>query len=247
MPDKNRGGAGGEEGAGPSAPALPALPPAGGLSYVVCGEPLLKAEYLDGLVGLHCSAQAGEGFPGARECGPVVYMDFDLMYGGFARAGMASRQPGGMLHVRPAGREEAGRALARAVSVVSAGVATVIVDTLNGLYDAVGDTGEYVRQADAAIMMLAMAAGSTRSRVVVACVARPHRDGAWALMPGRRRLAAAAACTGGQGRAASLLHLVRGSAGPMIRPACARAAAAAGNAVDDSAVDAAARMRPTAL
>lgn len=245
MPDKNRGGAGGEEGAGP-----PALPPAGGLSYVVCGEPLLKAEYLDGLVGLHRSAQAVEGAPGARECGPVVYLDFDLMYGGFARAGMASRQPGGMLHVRPAGREEAGRALARAVSAVSAGVATVIVDTLNGLYCAVGDTGKAVRRADAAIMMLAMAAGSTRSRIVVACVARPHRGGTWSLLPGRRRLAAVPACTDGQGRAASLLHLVRGSAGPVIRAAgtWAAAAAAAGSAADDSAAAAAAaRMRPTAL
>lgn len=241
MPDKNRGGAAGEEGAGPSAPALP---PAAGLSYVVCGEPLLKAEYLDGLVGLHRSAQAGEGAAGAKECGPVVYMDFDLMYGGFARAGMASRQPGGMLHVRPAGREEAGRALAQAVSFVSAGVATVIVDTLNGLYGAVGDTGKAVRRADAAIMMLAMAAGSTRSRVIVACIARPHRDGTWSLLPGRRRLAAAPACAGGQGRAASLLHLVRGSAGPVIQTASARDAAAGGGG---GSAAAATRMRPTAL
>lgn len=219
MPNKNGGGGGGGI----------YLPPAGGLSYVVCGEPLLKAEYLDGIVGLYGSVQAGEGGGGgAGGHGPVVYMDFDMMYGGFVGAGMASRQPGGMLHVRPGGGAGARSALVQAVSAVSAGAATVIVDTLNGLYGVAGDTSRAVQRADASIMMLAMAASSTRSRIIVACVAEPHGDGTWSLLPGRRKLAAVSMCAGSRGRvgegAASLLHLVRGRAGPVVGPVPAAAA-----------------------
>jgi len=239
LPDKNGGGGGGGI----------CLPPAGRLSYVMCGEPLLKAEYLDSLVGLHGSDQAGKKSPGARGRGPVVYIDFDMMYGGFAGAGMASRRPGGMLHVKPDGGAGARRALGQAVSAVSAGAATVIIDTLNGLYDLAGDTNGAVRRADASIMMLAMAASSTRSRIVVACVAEPHRDGAWYLLPGRRRLAAASACAG-NGRGASLLQLMRGRAGLVIGGGGGGGGAGGrgrANGSVQAAATAATRLRQTAL
>ena len=243
MPDKNGGGGGGGI----------CLPPAGRLSYVMCGEPLLKAEYLDSLVGLHGSVQAEKKSSGAQGCGPVVYIDFDMMYGGFAGAGMASRRPGGMLHVKPDGGAGARRALGQAVSAVSAGAATVIIDTLNGLYDMAGDTNGAVRRADASIMMLAMAASSTRSRIVVACVAEPHRDGAWYLLPGRRRLAAASARAGngqGRGRGASLLQLMRGRAGLVIGGGGWSGGTEGGRRANGSAraaATAAARLSQTAL
>ena len=187
MPVKNSGG-GGE-----SAPVPPA-----GLSYVVCGEPLLKAEFLDGLAG---------------RCGNTVYIDLDMMYGGFLRAGMAAatataalrRRPGGLLHIRAAGGDEARAALGRAVSAVSdGGEATVVIDTLNGLHEAGGGASGGERQAEAAIMLLAMAARHTSSRIVVACIAE-RRGREWRLLPGGRRLPVAARNDG-----AAWLRLVRG-------------------------------------
>ena len=177
MPVKNSGG-----------PGLPA-----GLSYVVCGDPLLKAEYLGGLAG---------------QQGDTVYIDLDMMYGGFLRAGAAPAPPRGLLRIGAAGGEEARRALGRAVSAVSSGgPATVVIDTLNGMYDAAGGSSRGEAGADASIMILAMAARHTSSRIVVACIAEQRGGGAgeWHLLPGRRKLPIVA---GGGG--ASWLRLVRG-------------------------------------
>ena len=179
MPDKNSGG----DGAAP-------LPPAG-LSYVVCGEPLLKAEFLDGL---------------ARRCGSAVYIDLDMMYGGFLRAGMAAAAgppAGGPLHIRAAGGAAARAALGQAVSAVSARSSTVVIDTLNGMYDAAGGTPAGEARADAAVMILAMAARHTSSRIVVACIAE-RRGQEWYLRPGGRRL------PGAGGGGAAWLRIVRG-------------------------------------
>lgn len=179
MPDKNSGGE----------PAGAPLPPAG-LSYVVCSEPLLKAEFLDGL---------------ARRCGRAVYIDLDMMRGGFLRAGMAGPAPAGALHIAAADGGAARRALGRAVSAVSAGApTTVLIDTLNGMHDMAGGGRGGDARADASIMMLAMAAAHTSSRVVVACIAE-RRGGEWRLRPGGRRLPVAA---GGGG--AAWLRIVRG-------------------------------------
>lgn len=179
MPDKNSGGRAAE------AP----LPPAG-LSYVVCGEPLLKAEFLDGL---------------ARRCGSAVYIDLDMMRSGFLRAGTAAPAADGLLHIAAADGAAARRALGRAVSALSAGApATVLIDTLNGMRDMAGGERGGDARADAAIMMLAMAAAHTSSRVVVACIAE-QRGGEWRLRPGGRRLPVEA---GGGG--AAWLRIVRG-------------------------------------
>lgn len=181
MPVKNSGGDAG----------LPA-----GLSYVVCGEPLLKAEFLGRLAG--------------RDGNDTVYIDLDMMYGGFLRAGMAPAPAGGLVHIGASRGEEVRGALGRAVSAVSSGgPRTVIIDTLNGMYDAAAGMPGGDARADASVMILAMAARHTSSRVVVACVAEPGRgarEGGWYLMPGRRRLPMPAADTGG----ASWLRLARG-------------------------------------
>lgn len=178
LPVKNSGGAG-----------LPA-----GLSYVVCGDPLLKAEFLGGLAG---------------QRGDTVYIDLDMMYGGFLRAGVAPAPPaGGLLRIAAAGGEETRRALGRAVSAVSTGgPATVIIDTLNGMYDAAGGASRGEAGADASVMILAMAARHTASRVVVACIAeqRGGEEGEWYLLPGRRKLPVVA-----EGGGAAWLRLVRG-------------------------------------
>ena len=181
MPVKNSGG-------GSEIPA--------GLSYVVCGDPLLKAEYLGGLAG---------------QQGDTVYIDLDMMYGGFLRAGMAPAAPasGGLLRIGAAGWEEVRGALGRAVSAVSSGgPTTVVIDTLNGMYDAAGGTSRGEAGADASIMILAMAARHTSSRVVVACIAEQRGGGGageWYLLPGRRKLPVVA-----EGGGAAWLRLVRG-------------------------------------
>lgn len=180
MPDKNSGGGAAEE----------PLPPAG-LSYVVCGEPLLKAEFLDGL---------------ARRCGSAVYIDLDMMRSGFLRAGTASAPAAdGLLHIAAADGAAARRALGRAVSALSAGApTTVLIDTLNGMRDMAGGERGGDTRADAAIMMLAMAAAHTSSRVVVACIAE-RRGAEWRLRPGGRRLPVEASAGG-----AAWLRIVRG-------------------------------------
>lgn len=181
--DKSHGGAG----------AAAAALPAGRLSSVVCGDPLLKASFLGAVA-------SGAG-------APVLYLDFDLMYSGLLAAGELRAPPGLRLY-RP-GRAELPGALREVLGEISGRASVVVVDSLNGLVSAVGGAGAG-RLAASYLMMLDFVARTTGTRAVAASVARDRGGGDWALSPTGRRAPAAGT--------AARMHLRRAGAGAELLP-----------------------------
>ena len=162
MMDKNHGGAGGKgSGRGgrppPSAPSHAGLlarrltgreaPP---LSGILCTGAAAKTRFL--------RAAAG------AAAGSVLYMDTDLLYAGCARAGLGGIRDRTTL-VCP-DQDTWHRDLASAISASSAGRMTVIIDSLNGIYEMYGGA-DSAMTANTHIMALASLAGQAGSAVIV--------------------------------------------------------------------------------
>lgn len=159
--DKNHSGAGGKEfGQGQPSPSAPShaellarrltgrkAPP---LSVILCTGAAAKTRFL------RTAADA--------TAGPVLYMDTDLLYAGCARAGLGRIRDCTTL-VCP-DRDTWHRDLASAISASSVGRMTVIIDSLNGIYEMYGGA-DSAMTANAHIMALASLAGQAGSAVIV--------------------------------------------------------------------------------
>lgn len=161
MMDKNHGGAGGRESRqgqpSPSAPSHAELlarrltgqeaPP---LSVILCTGAAAKTRFL------RTAADAA--------AGSVLYMDTDLLYAGCARAGLGRIRDCTTL-VCP-DQDTWHSDLASAISASSAGRMTVIIDSLNGIYEMYGGA-DSAMTANTHIMALASLAGQAGSAVIV--------------------------------------------------------------------------------
>ena len=166
--DKNHGGAdGGESGQGQSSPAPShaellarrltgrKAPP---LSVILCTGAAAKTRFL------RTAADAA--------AGSVLYMDTDLLYAGCARAGLGRIRDCTTL-VCP-DQDTWHRDLASAISESSAGRMTVIIDSLNGIYEMYGGP-DSAMTANTHIMALASLAGQAGSAVIVGARVRRRR------------------------------------------------------------------------
>lgn len=110
--------------------------------------------------------------------GGAHYLDIDMMYSGYAEAGMLggrAERPG------PGGLRGA---LAAAVEAAARG-RTVVIDSLNGLCLAMGPgSGSY---AESYTMLLSCAARASGARAFLMAVAR-ESGGSWVLRPGGERV-----------------------------------------------------------
>ena len=159
MMDKNHGGAGGGESGReqPSAPSHAELlarrltgqeaPP---LSVILCTGAAAKTRFL------RTAADAA--------AGSVLYMDTDLLYAGCAGAGLGRIRDCTAL-VCP-DQDTWHSDLASAISASSAGRMTVIIDSLNGIYEMYGGA-DSAMTANTHIMALASLAGQAGSAVIV--------------------------------------------------------------------------------
>jgi len=161
MMDKNHGGAGGKEfGQGQPSPPAPShaellarrltgreAPP---LSVILCTGAAAKTRFL------RTAADAA--------AGPVLYMDTDLLYAGCAGAGLGRIRDCTTL-VCP-DQDTWNRDLASAISASSTGRMTVIIDSLNGIYEMYGGA-DSAMTANTHIMALASLAGQAGSAVIV--------------------------------------------------------------------------------
>ena len=160
--DKNHGGAGRKESERegrplPSAPSHAELlarrltgreaPP---LSVILCTGAAAKTRFLRTAAG--------------AAAGSVLYMDTDLLYAGCARAGLGRIRDCTTL-VCP-DQDTWHRDLASAISASSAGRMTVIIDSLNGVYEMYGGA-DSAMTANTHIMALASLAGQAGSAVIV--------------------------------------------------------------------------------
>ncbi len=201
MMDKNYDGADGKEsgqGQSPSAPTHTELlarrltgreaPP---LSVILCTGAAAKTRFL-------CTAADAA-------AGSVLYMDTDLLYAGCTRAGLGRIRDCTTL-VCP-DRDTWHRDLASAISASSAGRMTVIIDSLNGIYEMYGGA-DSAMTANTHIMALASLAGQAGSAVIVGARVRRRVDmrakgfggsggsgsgeaataGEWVLHPGGRQV-----------------------------------------------------------
>ncbi len=140
------------------------------LNCILYTEPLVKASFLARLI---------------RASGtPIHYVDTDLLYSGLVSSGILRGE--GRTHVyRPDGaqlRETLGTVLGRLCHERVA----VIIDSLNGLYGML-DGADGGRLINSYIMLLGLAARTTRSQIIIAGMAR-ERDGAHVLSPTGRQI-----------------------------------------------------------
>ncbi len=140
-------------------------------SSVLCSEPLLKASFLDCVIGV---ADV-----------PVHYLDFDLLYSGLVASGMLQKRKNLRVY-RPAGPELQGT-LKAVLEKIADGRSVVIIDSLNGFYN-VFDERDSGRLINSYIMLLVLAAQHTDSRIILASIARINEKNRWVLSPTGRQV-----------------------------------------------------------
>ena len=112
----------------------------------------------------------------------AVYVDADMLYSGYARAGMMSIPP--HVLVRRPEPNSWNAELAAIIRATSSEPHLIIVDTLNGLAGMWGGPGG-IRRAGHSIMLLAAMGRDAGTVVVAAAMARKSATG-WEMSPGGR-------------------------------------------------------------
>ena len=151
--------------------------PAGGfpnpVNSILCHDAFAKEAAIQKIIG------------GGGDGGPVVLLDFDLLYTGYVRAGVIPRHENVTTYL-PA-RENWQEIFKEVVMRVSGGSTTLIVDSLNGFFS-VFDDKDSGRYANSCMMMMASCTGGSRGRIFLCGVAGQGADGGWRLHPSGRHV-----------------------------------------------------------
>lgn len=139
-------------------------------SVILHSEPFYKAEFLEDLIGL--------------EEMPVMVIDTDLMYSGYAESGMVPKRDNVTVFCPDAGSWDA--MISEIIGIASVERCTVIVDSLNGIHGMYEDI-DSARFVDSCLMLLSSLARQSGSIVVITAMAR-RRDGRWAISPGGKQV-----------------------------------------------------------
>lgn len=142
----------------------------GEVAFVICADPLAKAEFFDTAVS------------SAR--GDVIYVDFDLMYSGYVASGLVPERKG--VNIVVPERKNVRRVITSAIERASQGGCLVVIDSLNGIYRICGRDDEMA--VNSALMMLASFARQSGSSVLVSCTAVHDSEYGWSLSPVGGRL-----------------------------------------------------------
>ena len=127
----------------------------GSLSIILCASPIRKTRFLGMLADL--------------SPGPVSYVDTDLLYAGCTRAGLYKGR--GHITLICPDQKTWRRDLAGLISAASSERTTVIIDSLNGIYEMFGGP-DSAMSANSQIMALASLARQAGSSVVVGAMVR---------------------------------------------------------------------------
>ena len=115
---------------------------------------------------------------------PIVYLDFDLLFSGYLESGHIGKPPN-MEIIKP-DKENLKELLPSVLTKISSRKTTLIVDSLNGLYNFIDDDNP-ARFVNSLIMLLTTNAKFAKSILFVTCLGQ-KKDDDWILPTGRHIL-----------------------------------------------------------
>ena len=115
---------------------------------------------------------------------PIIYLDFDLLFSGYLESGHIEKPPN-MEIIKP-DKENLKELLPSVLTKISSRKTTLIVDSLNGLYNFIDDDNP-VRVANSLIMLLTTNVKFAKSILFVTCLGQ-KKDDDWILPMGRHIL-----------------------------------------------------------
>ncbi len=141
------------------------------LSSILCKEPFVKAAFLSELI--------------KQIKTPIVYIDFDLLYTGYCKAGIIEKKENVSLFYPD--KDDWKQILEKVLVMISNKKSVVIIDSLNGLYNLL-DEKDVGRLVNTYIMLLAFVARESNSTVLFASVGRKKKQEGWVLSPTGRHI-----------------------------------------------------------
>ena len=141
------------------------------LSSILCKEPFVKAAFLSELI--------------KQIEIPIVYIDFDLLYTGYCKAGIIEKKEN--ISLFSPIKDDWNQILKKVLLMISNKKYVVIIDSLNGLYNLL-DGKDIGRLVNAYIMLLAFIARESNSTVLFASVGRKKKQEGWVLSPTGRHV-----------------------------------------------------------
>jgi len=141
------------------------------LSSILCKEPFVKAAFLSELI--------------KQIETPIVYIDFDLLYTGYCKAGIIEKKENVSLFYPD--KDDWKQILEKVFVMISNKKSVVIIDSLNGLYNLL-DEKDVGRLVNTYIMLLAFVARESNSIVLFASVGRKKKQEGWVLSPTGRHI-----------------------------------------------------------
>jgi len=141
------------------------------LSSILCKEPFVKAAFLSELI--------------KQIKTPIVYIDFDLLYTGYCKAGIIEKKENVSLFYPD--KDDWKQILEKVLVMISNKKSVVIIDSLNGLYNLL-DEKDVGRLVNTYIMLLAFVARESNSIVLFASVGRKKKQEGWVLSPTGRHI-----------------------------------------------------------
>jgi len=141
------------------------------LSSILCKEPFVKAAFLSELI--------------KQIETPIVYIDFDLLYTGYCKAGIIEKKEN--ISLFSPIKDDWNQILEKVLLMISNKKSVVIIDSLNGLYNLL-DGEDVGRLVNTYIMLLAFVARESNSTVLFASVGRKKNQEGWVLSPTGRHI-----------------------------------------------------------
>ena len=141
------------------------------LSSILCKEPFVKAAFLSELI--------------KQIETPIVYIDFDLLYTGYCKAGIIEKKEN--ISLFSPIKDDWNQILEKVLLMISNKKSVVIIDSLNGLYNLL-DGKDVGRLVNTYIMLLAFVARESNSTVLFASVGRKKKQEGWVLSPTGRHI-----------------------------------------------------------
>ena len=110
---------------------------------------------------------------------PIFYLDFDLQYTGFVRSGITPEMKNlKLLHPENGSLRED---LKSVIEKISREKSLVIIDSLNGLFNALEGDKELGRLVNSFIMLLVSVANHTKSTIIIGTLSKLNEEGRWVL------------------------------------------------------------------
>ena len=142
------------------------------INSILYSDPFLKAGFISKLV-----IETEE---------PILYVDLDLLYSGYAVSGILPRLDNLTLY-QPT-EDTIAQILTDVLVKASSSQVLVVVDSINGLFNILNLKKEVGRSVASILMLLASTASHTNSYLVVGSLVRYRKEEGWVLSPTGKRL-----------------------------------------------------------